>query len=363
MGEIQIFSALIFYGFGYVVQRYAMVAGIGPLSFNAVRFVISTFLMYLSKDVMSRYIHNRVEDEDDLAHRLSQHESQEKDKQEQYELWLWGSIAGITAFGGSSFDALGLVTVSAGKTAFIDNMYVVFVPIIVYFIPGLSNGINVRTWIAAITSFIGLYFLSGCAEAEVCIGGAFATGEFYVLIAMVCWSLNIISIEYGAKAVNVIELTYVNYVVSSILSLAVAVVFEFDDLKSIWFDDFYLVIIMGFLDPIGFLLGSLGQMYVSPSRSALLYSFESIMSAILGFFILDETLTWLEILGCCIMSGAAVMSSSLVGGGERDGYQRIEESEEAGLGKGGAGGYVFVDTPDSPTFASSDRKKVNRAEL
>ena len=83
-----------------------------------------------------------------------------------------------------------MVTTGAGETAFIDDMYVVFVPIILFLVPILNIvhvKISVYTWIAAGVSFIGLFLLSGCTFNE-CLA-RFQIGELYVFIGMSCWIL------------------------------------------------------------------------------------------------------------------------------------------------------------------------------
>jgi len=72
-----------------------------------------------------------------------------------------------STIGGATLQQMGLVTVSAGKTAFITGMFVVFVPIFEYFIPGFGHQLTPSSWAMALVSMVGLYLLTGCAEEEV----------------------------------------------------------------------------------------------------------------------------------------------------------------------------------------------------
>src|SRR4051812_33272730 len=51
-------------------------------------------------------------------------------------------------------------------------MYVVFVPIAEWVLSGFGDSLTIKTWFASLVSLYGLYLLSGCAEQEVCFGGA-----------------------------------------------------------------------------------------------------------------------------------------------------------------------------------------------
>jgi drug/metabolite transporter (DMT)-like permease len=55
-----------------------------------------------------------------------------------------------------------------GKSAFITTMYVIIVPVIEWVFPCLQGKMTILAWVAALSSVLGLYLLSGCAE-ESCI--------------------------------------------------------------------------------------------------------------------------------------------------------------------------------------------------
>ena len=78
---------------------------------------------------------------------------------------------------------------SADKTSFIIGMYVVLVPIVTWAVPGFGEGgqASVWSWLSVLLSMAGLYLLSGCAEEQVCVGGALGQGEFFVFVSMLFW--------------------------------------------------------------------------------------------------------------------------------------------------------------------------------
>lgn len=49
VGELQLGGSVLFFGLSFAVGRYAMLNNIGPLTFNACRYAVSTALMFMLK--------------------------------------------------------------------------------------------------------------------------------------------------------------------------------------------------------------------------------------------------------------------------------------------------------------------------
>lgn len=132
IGELQIIASVIFYAIAFVASRAAMVGGskLGPISFAACRFLVSTVLLYLVKPLASKLFHVELESDD------GPEDSSNNGSNKYFHLLLWGGLCGLANFGASTLAQIGLVTVSAGKAGFITGMYVVFIPLAEYLIPG-----------------------------------------------------------------------------------------------------------------------------------------------------------------------------------------------------------------------------------
>lgn len=139
LGELHIIASVFFYAIAFVASREAMIGGskLGPISFAACRFLVSTVFLYLVKPLASKFMH--VEIEREIV------ESEDNDSQKLYRLLLWGGLCGFANFGASTLAQIGLVTVSAGKAGFITGMYVVFVPVVEYFVPGYGIHVSCTT--------------------------------------------------------------------------------------------------------------------------------------------------------------------------------------------------------------------------
>jgi len=306
VGEAQIVTSLLFFGISFVYQRSAMLNGMKPITYNACRYVVSTALLFITKYFSGDILHDDV-----LS--TPQHEVVQQQGNRWKQLLFYGSILGIANFGGSLLQQIGLVTVTAGKTGFITGMYVVFVPIVEYLIPWYNSTFDVVACVAALVSLFGLYLLSGCAEQQVCFGGAIGEGEVIVFVSMLFWVISIIISDMGTKKVDVVMLTCVDFSVTTIITLVLAFIFEADNWQypfTAIHDNWKTIILVGFTEAVAFLLSMLGQMYTPPTRAALLFSMEAAVCGIFSYFLLDETLSWIEIFGGSLMLCAAVFSST-----------------------------------------------------
>lgn len=320
IGELELIAAVIFWGISYVLQRYAMLNEIKPFTFNACRFFLSTVFLYSSKNFMQ----NNLETKFDETVLTESGRNRSPSYVKQYSilsqpgfnsLIFWGVVIGLANCLGAVFQQVGLVTVTAGKTGFITSMYVVVIPVVEWFIPSMGNTLNFRSWCAVLMSLVGVYLVSGCAEAEVCFGGAVQMGELLVFLGMLCWVVSIMVSEVAAKKFDTITLTCYQFLICAIVSLVIAPFIEPDEwlwplhgLRKNWF----IIILVGFTEAAGTLFATIGLIYCSSTKAGILLSLEALSAAIFGFVILAETLTMIEMIGCLIMILAAILSSTAV---------------------------------------------------
>mmetsp|Transcript_32538 Transcript_32538/g.46948 ORF Transcript_32538/g.46948 Transcript_32538/m.46948 type:complete len:399 (-) Transcript_32538:335-1531(-) len=283
---------------------------IGPITYTACRYFMSTVFTFTFK-VLTYWSGIRDDDEHIVG-------TFGEVKQGVFAAWkdlvFWASLGGVFSVGGAILQQMGLVTVSAGKAAFITGMFVVFVPIFEYFIPGFGHQLTPSSWAMALVSMFGLFLLTGCAEAEVCFGGAIRWGEVMVFISMLFWSASILSTDVASKRVDGVMLTLMEFVFTTIV---VAIVAAFVEPQFLTYPFLSIrrnglnICVLGFTEAMGFTLSTLGQRYTDSSRAALLYSLEGTFCSLLGYIFLHETLTYVELLGCALMLSSAVLSSSV----------------------------------------------------
>ena len=302
----QLFFSTTLFGASFVGQKIAMTQGIGPFTYTACRFIVSTALLYLFRPVIQRLVHSAV----DVGHEKNSIEGTQLSR----ELYKWATLCGFAAFGGSNLQQIGLSTVSAGKTAFITGMYVIFVPIVEWALPGFGLKLNWRVWASAVVSLLGMFYLSGTSKPGLPGGEAsFNTGEIIVFISMLFWVISIISADVGTKrGVDGVSFTVWEFAVSTVLSITLAVIFESEYLQYPFHSilkSWKMILLVGITEGVSFLFGTLGQMYIAPSKAALIYSLESVTAAVGAYFFLGETLSHTELFGCFLMLSAAVLCS------------------------------------------------------
>jgi drug/metabolite transporter (DMT)-like permease len=306
VATLQLFFSTTLFGVSFIGQKIATTRGIGPFTYTACRFVVSTVLLYLFRPLIQLLIHSEI----DAGSRSGNREPTSVTK----ELYKWAPLCGLAAFAGSNLQQIGLTTVSAGKTAFITGMYVIFVPIVEWALPGFGLKLSKRVWISAVISLVGMFFLSGDMSAAAVGKITFlSAGEIIVFISMLFWVISIISADIGTKrGVDGVSFTLLEFAVSTALSIVLAVIFEwkyliypFESIVNSW----EVILLVGFTEGASFLFGTLGQMYTSPSKAALIYSLESVTAAVGAYFFLGEVLTVPELFGCVLMLSAAIFCS------------------------------------------------------
>jgi drug/metabolite transporter (DMT)-like permease len=347
--EMEIVVSICFFGLSFVCQKQAMTNGMQPITYNAFRYLVSTGVLYVLKECFQL----KICEEDSLsthkpktkaAEQLQQQHSTDRqltivesffNQSESRQLIIFGILLSLCNFGGSMLQQIGLVYVTAGRAGFITGMFVIFVPIVEFlFIPKYRHHMNLGVILSVFISFSGLYLLSGCLESEHCIGGALGMGDLIVFISMLFWVVAIIVSDYGAKSVDVIAMTFNEFLLTTIFTFCFAFYFESSNFVypfSSIVDNWQMIVIVGFTEALAFALSTLGQMYTPPTRATILFSMESVSCATLAYFLIGEKLTYIEIFGAGLMTSAALLSSFTAAVDEDEEEEELDEEEgEAG---------------------------------
>ncbi|HEX3029862.1 MAG TPA: DMT family transporter [Clostridia bacterium] len=210
-----------------------------------------------------------------------------------------GIIAGTVLFIAASLQQIGLKDTSAGKAAFITGFYIVLVPVIGIF---LKQYTRISTWIGVFTALVGLYFLSVTGDFTI------ATGDLYELGGAFFWSIHILVIDNFTKRVDTFKLSFVQFVVCSVLSLIIALIFEKITLDGIM--QALIPLVYGGILSVGgaYTLQALGQKHAEPAHAAVILSLETVFASIGGLIILNENLGLRGYIGCAFMLSGMFLS-------------------------------------------------------
>ena len=274
--------AAAIWGSAFVFQNLVSYT-IGSFTFNCCRAVIAAvFLFLLCQSMTMRRKH------------LGTYEPQPRKK-----LLLGSLFCGLALAGGTNLQQLGIASTTAGKAGFITAMYIVLVPLFGLF---LRKRVSRMVWLSVMLACVGMYFLS--------IQGGFSlsSGDFYVLLGAVVFSIHILLIDYFTRYVDGVFLSCGQFVVTAIVSLAGSLLFERDSwpnvLPSIW-----PILYVGiFSSGVGYTLQIIAQKGSNPTVVSLLLSLESVFAVLAGALFLHERLSDRELFGCGLIMIAVVLA-------------------------------------------------------
>ena len=279
-GDLMLFLAAFIWGTAFVAQIAGM-DRIGPFTFNMARSIVAVISLgaYL--------IFTKAKLPKDMSFLLK-----------------GGLVCDFFIFVGTSFQQIGLQYTTAGKTGFITSFYILILPFLTMIF--LKHKIDVLTWISIIIGFIGLYLLAIPNLSDFSMN----KGDFIVFLGSFCWAGHILVIDYYSKKVNPVELSFLQFVVLSILSGICAFIFENETatLGNI-FASWKPVAYAGFLSSgVAYTLQMVGQKYTKPVVASLILSLEAVFAALAGYLLLDEVMSSREFLGSFIVFLAMIFS-------------------------------------------------------
>lgn len=279
-------TALI-WGFAFAFQRSGM-EYIGPITFMASRCFLAVIFLaaicIIVYGIKDAFVYDRA-------------------------TLMGGLGCGLFMTVANNLQQIGMVSTEAGKAGFITAMYILIVPVINAVF--LSKRESPKTWMAVVMGLFGLYLLCAAGTASI------EKGDIFVFGCAVFFSFHILCSDRFAKSAQIIKMSFIQFAVSFILSLVMALITEDVSLPGIW-EARIAVGYCGILSAgVGYTLQMIGQKYVRPAAASLIMSFESVFAVIGGWMLLNETLSLRELIGCAVMFIAIVLVQAN-GKGEKD---------------------------------------------
>jgi len=282
-GTLSLLFATVIWGFAFIAQSVGM-DHIGPFTFQMIRCALAVaFLLPVSflidgKD--TKFI-------DSIK------------KWKNPALWKAGAICGCALFAAASLQQIGLVSTDAGKAGFITAMYIVLVPVLGLF---LGQKPSPGAIVSVLLAVVGLYLLS-CMNTS-----GINTGDLLLMGCAFAFAVQIRCIDRFAGSVDGIRLNCVQSLVVTVLSVPFALLTEtidFTQIAACWTSLMFAgVLSMG----VAYSLQIIGQKHLEPTPAALIMSLESVFAVLGGWLILHETMTSWEMLGCCLVFCAVILS-------------------------------------------------------
>ena len=274
-----LFLTAIIWGFAFVAQRVGA-EYVGAFTFNGIRFLLGTISLIPVILIFEK----------------------EKFNKEKFKKTITsGLLAGVVLFIASTLQQFGVeITGSAGKAGFLTGLYIVLVPLI-RFVMGKRT--SVLTFFGAIFAVVGLFFL--------CMTGdeiSFGMGDIVLIIGAFFWAGHILVVDKFVNDVSPLKFSMTQFFVCGFLSIIFALFTEKIELSAI--QSAGIPILYGGLMSVGvaYTCQILGQKDADPTFASIVFSTESVFSAIGGAIILHEIMSGRGYLGCMLIFIGIILS-------------------------------------------------------
>ena len=276
------------WGIAFVAQSVGM-DYVGPLTFNASRFIIGAIFLI----PCIAFLDKLKEKENQAACKNIPAAPQNK------KVLITGGICcGIAIAAASTLQQYGIAYTTVGKAGFITALYIVIVPILGIF---LKRKPRLIIWFSVLLALVGLYFL--CMTDRL----SFSKGDTLVLLCAFVFSLHIMIIDHFSPMVDGVRMSCIQFAVAGVLCGIPALIFEhptFSSLIAAWAPILYACILSC---GVAYTLQIVAQKNYDPTVASLLLSLESVFSVLAGWVILHQALSPREIFGCVLVFIAIIL--------------------------------------------------------
>lgn len=284
------------WGVAFVAQSVGM-DYVGPLTFNACRFIIGALFLIPCIAFLDTLKKKEAAASGDLTD-TSGNLPTASETQDKKTLLLGGLCCGIAIAVASALQQYGISMTTVGKAGFITALYIVIVPILGIF---LKKKPRLIIWVSVVLALAGLYFL--CMTDSL----SFSKGDTMVLLCALAFSIHILIIDYFSPKVDGVRMSCIQFFVASILCGVPAVILEhpqFSSLLAAWAPILYAGILSC---GVAYTLQIVAQKNYDPTIASLILSLESVFSVLAGWIILHQSLSPREIFGCVLVFIAIIL--------------------------------------------------------
>jgi drug/metabolite transporter (DMT)-like permease len=269
---ILLFVAAI-WGSGFVAQRLAT-EQLGTFYFNGGRFLLAALILLPFTRLRWRGDRKQIP---------------------------WMLLAGVFLFAAAGFQQAGLVTTSISNASFITGLYVVLVPLILFFF--FRKQVYWLSWVAVAVAVLGVMLLSLQGEFRL------APGDGLELMGAFLWALHVILVgRLAMMGVDIIWFAVIQFAACGLLNLLLAAGIDPQGSQSMISS--WPVIVYSAILPIGlgFTLQIVGQKHAPSIDAAIILSTEAVFGTLFGYLFLNELLSVRQLFGCVLILAAIILS-------------------------------------------------------
>ncbi|MCL2373078.1 MAG: DMT family transporter [Defluviitaleaceae bacterium] len=276
-GNMMIIVATLIWGAGYVAQSSGMYH-VSPLTFNGVRFAIGGTIALLPTLFFMRRKQAGINKGTVVA----------------------GVLCGLVLCLAINLQQFGIIHTSVANASFITTLYVIMVPVASFAF--FRKRPSAYVWVSAGVAIVGMYFLSLSDGFYVNIG------DILIFLCAICFTVQILIISHFSPKHNVIALACVQFYVVSVVSFSLAFLFETPSLDGISAAAPYVLYTGVLSSGVAYILQMKAQKTTDATIAAVLFSFEAVIAALVGWLILSQFLSPREIFGCMLIFAAILIA-------------------------------------------------------
>lgn len=272
-------AVAVTWGTGFIATQYAIDAGMNASLILALRFSVASVILMI---ICNKKLLNI----------------------EKSTLKV-GGIAGVILFMAFYTQTVGQGLSTVSTSAFLTATNVIMVPFIVWAITKKSP--HYKIYLLALLTMIGVGVLT------LSDGFGFKLGDFLVLLCAFLFATHIAYLGVKAESHDVLQLTFVQMIVSAVLSIALFLITDLNATTwNIFFDGFGATFYLGAFSTCFCYYGQTkGQQHVEPSKAAIIMCTEGLFGTIFSVMLGFEALRFNMVLGGTIILGAVIMSEKI----------------------------------------------------
>jgi drug/metabolite transporter (DMT)-like permease len=193
----------------------------------------------------------------------------------------------------------GLELTTVASTGFITGLYVVFTPLIAFWLFGTR--VPVVLWIGVACAVVGLLLLNG-------VPGGSTVGNVLVLGNAIVQAFQIAAMERFAPRYDPRALTFLQMTTAAVGFAVIALALGEIEVPRGWTVWGALLVTGVFAGALGYLIATWVQARTTAARAALVFTLEAPFAAFFGVLLADEVLGWAGWIGCAVMLAGILLA-------------------------------------------------------
>ncbi len=280
--DLTLFLIAVIWGSAFAAQRVAGQLG-SVYFFNAARFLLASLVV--------------------LPFAIRAAKTVPRATEAKTAQWLWMAAAGVVLFAAAALQQIGLLSTTAANAGFITSLYVVLVPVALFFFWRERPH-----WLAILGVMLataGAFLLSSGGSAL-----KLQTGDFFELLGAILWTAHVILIGKVASRFEPMAFSMGQLFICGILNSVLGLLLERPDAAQVRMLVVPVLYTAVFSLGMGYTLQVWAQRHTPPADAALILSLESVFAALAGWVVLGETLLPVQIAGCVLIFAAILFSQA-----------------------------------------------------